>query len=514
VGPNSPSGHFKSDFRPVSKLRPKKPFLINKIESVLAVSRELASNRGTAAVVIDDTTAMVGIITDTDITRRVAAKRLDPSKTLLSSVMTPKPASVSMSDSAMDALAMMIENRYRHLPVVDDMGSICGLLDIGKCLNDAISKIENKQEKTKKMASSALLSAVNLQGADGAQSAALQALLGPLMAQAVGEKANPSLRSVLAGKPTTIISIDDTVQFAVERMADNRKAALIVDDTELVGILSFKDVMTRVIAKDLPLDTTLVSSVMTPNPESLLPEQSVLEALQVMYDHSFLTLPVCEADGRVVGLVDVMDVIYGCGGSEGWRSVFDNAIDLDDASTSSEQKDHVGPLALVPSSGQKHYHPSNMLTESAFMPNVPRDIDIGDQDSFNDMGGTSVDFSERGGVIFKVTDPSGRTHRIRCPPRRRKLMENLLPKMRIDSDPSQLMIQFIDDEGDAVLITNDEDLLEATDLALKAGNQVVKLIVSHAKEVDLLSNPVVLGAIGAGVGVVALFLYWISRPRW
>ena len=91
-------------------------------------------------------------------------------------------------------------------------------------------------------------------------------------------------------------------------------------------------------------------------------------------------------------------------------------------------------------------------------------------------------------------------------------MESLLPKMRIDSDPSQLMIQFIDDEGDAVLITNDEDLLEATDLALKAGNQVVKLIVSHAKEENLLSNPAVLGAIGAGV--LAFGLYWISRPRW
>ena len=386
------------------------------------------------------------------------------------------------------------------------------MLDIGKCLNDAISKLEHRQEKTKTMASDALLSAVNMQGSDRAHSAALQALLGPLMAQAVGEKASPSLRSVLAGKPTTIISIDDNVQFAVDRMADNRKAALIVDDSELVGILSFKDVMTRVIAKDLPMETTLVSSVMTPNPESLLPEQSVLEALQVMHDHNFLTLPVCEEDGRVVGLVDVMDVIYGCGGSEGWRSVFDNAIDLEDASISSERKDNVGPLALVPTSGKNLYHHSNLLTESAFMPNVPRDIDIGEQDSFNDMGGTSVDFSERGGVIFKVTDPSGRTHRIRSAPRRRKLMESLLPKMRIDSDPSQLMIQFIDDEGDAVLITNDEDLLEATDLALKAGNQVVKLIVSHAKEENLLSNPAVLGAIGAGV--LAFGLYWISRPRW
>jgi signal-transduction protein with cAMP-binding, CBS, and nucleotidyltransferase domain len=201
----SSSSKKKVDGRPVSKLRPKKPFLMNKVESTLALAKELAATRGTAAVIIDDTATMVGIITDTDITRRVAAKRLDPVLTQLSSVMTPNPTCVAMSDSAMDALAMMIENRYRHLPVVDDLGSICGVLDIGKCLNDAISKLEHKEEKTKKSASDAVLSAVNLQGAGGAQAAALQALLAPLMAQAVGAKTSPTLRSVLAAKPSTIV---------------------------------------------------------------------------------------------------------------------------------------------------------------------------------------------------------------------------------------------------------------------------------------------------------------------
>jgi hypothetical protein len=69
-----------------------------------------------------------------------------------------------------------------------------------------------------------------------------------------------------------------------------------------------------------------------------------------------------------------------------------------------------------------------------------------------------VDFSERGGIVFKVTDPYGRTHRIRCAPRRKKLLDSLLPKISKDTDPSKLTIQFVDDEGDAVSITNDEDL--------------------------------------------------------
>ena len=67
-------------------------------------------------------------ITDTDVTRRVVAKHLDPSGTGVSDVMTSNPTCVSMSDSAMDALATMVENHFRHLPVVDDSGAVVGLL--------------------------------------------------------------------------------------------------------------------------------------------------------------------------------------------------------------------------------------------------------------------------------------------------------------------------------------------------------------------------------------------------
>ena len=72
-------------------------------------------------------------------------------------------------------------------------------------------------------------------------------------------------------------------------MAEARKAALVVDEGELVGIFGFKDMMTRAIAKELPLELTAVSSVMTPNPESVSPDTTILEALQIMHDNRFLT---------------------------------------------------------------------------------------------------------------------------------------------------------------------------------------------------------------------------------
>ena len=71
-------------------------------------------------------------------------------------------------------------------------------------------------------------------------------------------------------------------------MAESRKSALVVENRRLVGIFGFKDMMTRVVAKELPMDDTKISAVMTPNPEFVSPEMTVLEALQTMHDNKFL----------------------------------------------------------------------------------------------------------------------------------------------------------------------------------------------------------------------------------
>jgi signal-transduction protein with cAMP-binding, CBS, and nucleotidyltransferase domain len=319
------------DGQTVAKLRPKKPLVSSVGDSVLSVTQMLASKRGSASLVVNNEGGLAGIITDTDITRRLVAKQLKASSTSISKVMTPNPTCVSLTDSAMDAMTTMVENHFRHLPVVDEKGGVVGLLDIAKCLNDAISKLEKSDSKSGSVAQEALSQAMQAQGAHGAQAAALQALLGPLMSQAFGNQVSPSLRSLLAGKPSTVVRPGVSVNEAGAKMAESRKAALVVEDGKLVGIFGFKDMMTRVVAKELPMNTK-ISAVMTPNPEYVSPEMTVLEALQTMHDNKFLTLPVCEDDGTVVGLVNVMDVIYGCGGVDGWRSIFSTALDLDDLS--------------------------------------------------------------------------------------------------------------------------------------------------------------------------------------
>ena len=480
----------KKDYRPVSKLRPKKPVLTSPTESILGLSQLLSTKRGDAALVVDHSGSLLGVITDTDVTRRLVAKQLSSSTTLASDIMTSNPTCVSMTDSAMDALVKMVENRFRHLPVTDDSGAVVGLLDIAKCLNDAIDKLERSAKKSKPATDDAAKLIASLQQVGGSHAAAIQMLL----SQAFGGNNSPTLRSVLAGNPSTIVSPQSTLETVGLMMAEARKAALVVEGGNLVGIFGFKDMMSRAIAKDLALDTTPVSAVMTPDPESVSPETTVLEALQIMHDNRFLTLPVCEDDGSVIGLVDVMDCVYASGGTEGWKALFDTAFDQDDGSSVVSADDSVNralPRVMVTS------HPNN----------IPLHVEVGKKAPEDD--GTSVGesltqahpaTSTTGNcVAYKVVDESGHTYIIRA----EKTIESIVSALEgkvAKLDPSTTFFKYSDEEGDEILIKSDECLKEAVCSSLHAGNKSVKLsMISMAKSTN---SSAILAA--GGVGLVAV----------
>jgi CBS domain-containing protein len=79
------------------------------------------------AVLIIEDEALKGILTVNDMTYRVIAEGLDPDKTLLGEVMSPDPDTVSSDTTAIDALRLMQDGDYRHLPIVDS-GRVLGLV--------------------------------------------------------------------------------------------------------------------------------------------------------------------------------------------------------------------------------------------------------------------------------------------------------------------------------------------------------------------------------------------------
>ena len=98
-------------------------------------------------------------MTDNDVTRRVISKSLSVDETEVNEVMSKNPKCVNEDDSALDALDTMVQNRFRHLPVLDRKGSVVGVLDIAKCLYDTISVLQKVEGDDNSASSNSIISA-------------------------------------------------------------------------------------------------------------------------------------------------------------------------------------------------------------------------------------------------------------------------------------------------------------------------------------------------------------------
>ena len=94
-----------------------------------------------------------------------------------------------------------------------------------------------------------------------------------------------------------------TVSDAARLMATrNAGAVLVVQDERLVGIFTERDVVFRVIARDLDPAATPLEAVMTPSPRTLEPNRTYGHALLLMQENGFRRVPVVQ-EGRLLGIV-------------------------------------------------------------------------------------------------------------------------------------------------------------------------------------------------------------------
>jgi CBS domain-containing protein len=118
------------------------------------------------------------------------------------------------------------------------------------------------------------------------------------------------LSEVLAAKNPTVhsISSSETVAAAVAMMVQFRIGVLpVVDEGQLSGIFSERDVLVRIVNEQLDPKTTPVSLVMTRNPHHVAPSTTVEEAMSLMRKNAFRHLPVVD-QGRLVGLISIRDL--------------------------------------------------------------------------------------------------------------------------------------------------------------------------------------------------------------
>ena len=92
-------------------------------------ARMMAEHDISTVVVVDENGLLIGIVSERDMARRIVAADLKPQETPLGDIMTRDVDTVSPKDTPFYALKLMLDGRYRHLPVVDD-GRVVGMVSI------------------------------------------------------------------------------------------------------------------------------------------------------------------------------------------------------------------------------------------------------------------------------------------------------------------------------------------------------------------------------------------------
>ena len=112
--------------------------------------------KGIGALPVVEGDSVVGIFTERDALYRVIHDKLEPTSTPVSEVMTKDPDCVAPDMSVIDAMRMVNEKRFRHLPLVND-GKLVGLVSSGDLtrwvVEEQKAEIDTLSQKLRTMAS-------------------------------------------------------------------------------------------------------------------------------------------------------------------------------------------------------------------------------------------------------------------------------------------------------------------------------------------------------------------------
>jgi CBS domain-containing protein len=120
-----------------------------------------------------------------------------------------------------------------------------------------------------------------------------------------------TVKKIIDQKSNTIFSVrtSDPVENVLKIMRDFRvRAVLVIDDSELKGIVSQGDCAIKVLLPHHNPSEVLVSKIMTPNPLTVKLTNSLEECMAIMVHKHIRHLPVLESN-KVVGVISVGDLV-------------------------------------------------------------------------------------------------------------------------------------------------------------------------------------------------------------
>jgi CBS domain-containing protein len=115
----------------------------------------------------------------------------------------------------------------------------------------------------------------------------------------------------MARRPAVSIGPEATVRQLAELLAAEHVGAAMVlgEDDALIGIVSERDVLVRVLAAHLDPDATRVSAIMTTDVRTAPERMKIQEALDVMRAGKFRHLPIVDGSRRVLGMLSMRHLL-------------------------------------------------------------------------------------------------------------------------------------------------------------------------------------------------------------
>ncbi len=117
-----------------------------------------------------------------------------------------------------------------------------------------------------------------------------------------------TIRDVMTANPSTLPT-DATVLDAATLMRDEGIGDVLVTDLDnrLVGVVTDRDIVVRVVADNADAAVTILGDVCSPSVVTVDPDASIAEAATLMRDNAVRRLPVVQ-DGRPLGIVSLGDL--------------------------------------------------------------------------------------------------------------------------------------------------------------------------------------------------------------
>ena len=216
-------------------------------------------------IIITDNEVPIGIFTEKDVLKRVVTAGVDAQKTAIRNVMTTPVRAVREETHIVEAFGRMYRGKYRHLLVRGRRGKIIGIVSMRRILHIAVELGQGLSET-----------------------------------RTVGD---------IAAAPIVSVDHEATVRQTIKVMDERSATAVVILAETPAGIFTERDVLKRVATKDLALERTPITQVMTA-PVVTMPRTTLVgDVLAEMYRRDIRNMPVADSGGALTGLVSMPEVL-------------------------------------------------------------------------------------------------------------------------------------------------------------------------------------------------------------